>query len=293
MAENILSKAVYLPQGEVPLRVIRIDNHHPMPQAHTHEFGELVIITHGQATHQVDSRRYRIRQGDVFVIHEGTPHAYLKPEALGLVNLLFDWPSLGLPEADLRMLPGYQALFEIEPRVRQRHHLRHRLRLSPLELEELLTPVARLERELQVRGPGYRFAALGHWMEIALHLSRAYGRQPLTGAAPKVGGLSRALGYMESHLGSPQSVESLAALAGMSPASFFRAFNEVLGSPPIRHLTRLRIDRAKRLLCDPRARIGDISEAVGFEDSNYFARQFRRFTGMSPRQWREFATSGS
>jgi len=292
MAEAILRKAAHLPPGEVPLKVYRIDNHHASPAFHSHEFGELVIITHGQAIHQVESRRYRIRQGDVFVILEGTRHAYRTPEALGLINLLFDGAALGLPEADLRMLPGYQALFEIEPRVRQRHHSRNRLRLSALQLEELLAPVALLEHELQVQSPGYHFAALGRWMEIVLYLSRAYGHQPLTGAAPEIGGLSRVLGYMESHLATPQSIESLAALAGMSPASFFRAFGEVLGCPPIQHLTRLRIDRAKRLLCNPQARISDISGAVGFEDSNYFARQFRRFTGMSPRRWREFATSG-
>ena len=48
----------------------------------------------------------------------------------------------------------------------------------------------------------------------------------------------------------------------------------------------LRIERAKELLDYTDMAVVDIAEASGFQDQNYFARTFRKSTGMSPTQYR-------
>ena len=49
----------------------------------------------------------------------------------------------------------------------------------------------------------------------------------------------------------------------------------------------LRIRAAQRFLCETDLRISDIAGLTGFSDANYFSNTFRRYTGCSPRAYRE------
>jgi len=59
-----------------------------------------------------------------------------------------------------------------------------------------------------------------------------------------------------------------------------------MGSSPIAHLIQLRVNRAATLLRQTGDSVTDIAFRVGFSDSNYFTRQFRRIMGRSPRAYR-------
>jgi transcriptional regulator GlxA family with amidase domain len=183
----------------------------------------------------------------------------------------------------LGALPGYHALFEIEPRLRQREHFKNRLKLPVEELGQFLNIVAELENELVARNPGYRFMATAHFERLLGFISRAYADVSKPVARP-VTQISEVLACLERHYAEPLAVEDLAKVAGMSPTSLFRLFKEIMGRSPIDYLIRLRIDKAGQMLRRGGMRVGEVSGAVGFNDSNYFARQFRRITGRSPRE---------
>ena len=83
------------------------------------------------------------------------------------------------------------------------------------------------------------------------------------------------------------SVEDIADETGHSPSHLSRLFRIELGTSIMDYLTRLRMDEAKRLLLgDDDKNIGQIAEASGYRDPNYFSRVFRRETGLSPREYR-------
>jgi AraC family L-rhamnose operon transcriptional activator RhaR/AraC family L-rhamnose operon regulatory protein RhaS len=58
------------------------------------------------------------------------------------------------------------------------------------------------------------------------------------------------------------------------------------GETPLAHLRNLRLMRAAEALRDQDNPVTEIAFTSGFNDSNYFSRQFRSFFGMSPRQYR-------
>ena len=82
------------------------------------------------------------------------------------------------------------------------------------------------------------------------------------------------------------TVSECAVFCNMSKPHFTRVFKQVTGMPPVQFMLRIRIDRAKELLDFTDKSIAEIAEASGFPDQNYFARTFRRFTGISPTQYR-------
>ncbi len=122
-------------------------------------------------------------------------------------------------------------------------------------------------------------------MRIFGWLARAYTRIPAAQRRP-LDQISRLLGHLEQHYAGPMTVEDLANVARMSTSSLFRLFRHHVGRSPVDYLIRLRIGRAAGLLRRETARISEVSEAVGFTDSNYFSRQFHRVMAVSPREYR-------
>jgi len=82
------------------------------------------------------------------------------------------------------------------------------------------------------------------------------------------------------------SVSECAAFCNMSKAHFTRMFKRTTGLPPVQFMLGLRIDRAKELLDFTDKSIGEIAEASGFPNQNYFARIFKKAMGISPSQYR-------
>jgi len=79
---------------------------------------------------------------------------------------------------------------------------------------------------------------------------------------------------------------ALAREHGISYSSLRRAVKTCTGLPPQHYLNRVRITRAKELLCDSGRPIKQVAEEVGIENPYYFSTRFRQYEEMSPRQFR-------
>lgn len=279
-----LTRAQVFRQHQIPLDVVHVRQHGETVR-HRHEFSELVIVLRGTGIHVSPAGEYPIGAGDVFVLHGDEEHGYTHTQDLELVNLLFYMDELGVPRYDIASLPGFHVLFTLEPRYRQRDRFESRLRLTPEQLHQVATLVARLEQELERRDPGWGFVAVGYFMLIVAELSRFYSRVDRPAAQPLLR-LGRVISYLERHYAEPIRVSDLAEVGGLSPRTLSRIFRDAYGCSPIEYLIRLRIRHALDLLRDPHHRITDVALQVGFNDSNYFSRQFRAVVGQSPRRYR-------
>ncbi|MCG3147372.1 MAG: HTH-type transcriptional activator RhaR [Verrucomicrobiae bacterium] len=286
MKVNVITSEWMFKDHGFPLATWRVTDHPLFPLLHRHEFYELVLITHGRGRHRSENDEYPITAGDVFLLHGNMLHGYADVHQLNLVNIGFQPRELGLPLANLADLPGYQLLFHIEPRLRQQNRFRDRLHLTPEQLLEAERLVALLEHELAARAPGYRFAAQACLMQLIAYLARCNTTacHPTNGNGTRLGAV---LTYLEKHYREPISMTQLIAVAGMSESTLARSFQRVFHHAPIEYLIRLRIQKACELLADPGARITEIALACGFNDSNYFARQFRRVLECSPSEYRQ------
>lgn len=88
------------------------------------------------------------------------------------------------------------------------------------------------------------------------------------------------------------TIAELAQIAGMSVPHFYRVFRQATGSSPIGYLKLERISQAKRRLIASPDSVKEIAEQVGYADQFYFSRDFKRYTGMPPSQFRERAAAG-
>jgi AraC-like DNA-binding protein len=289
MAHRILSRNIFS-EPDFPLKVFRVVDHRDGTY-HSHEFTELVMILAGHGRHCLGDLEYPFAAGDIFVIQGDQEHRYADMAGVCLVNILFSSRRLRLPLSLLADLPGYHLLFSIEPGLRRQGEHPGHLHLGADRLAAAAALLTRLEDELAQRRPGYRFHAVARLMELIGFCARCH-TPPADRGRPTWMALGEVLSFMERNLHRPITVAGLARVARTSASTLTRNFRKVLSRSPLDYLIQLRILRAADLLRRDDRTVTEVAFACGFNDSNYFARQFRRVTGESPRAYRQRRPAG-
>ncbi|MDG4880325.1 AraC family transcriptional regulator [Mesorhizobium sp. WSM4884] len=82
------------------------------------------------------------------------------------------------------------------------------------------------------------------------------------------------------------SLAEMAAVCGLSPYHFVRAFSKTFGVPPHQYVLGLRLDFAEKLLVDRRMSITDIADLSGFSSQSHFTTMMKKYRNATPRQVR-------
>ncbi|MBW4618608.1 MAG: helix-turn-helix domain-containing protein [Cyanosarcina radialis HA8281-LM2] len=125
---------------------------------------------------------------------------------------------------------------------------------------------------------------------LAVHLLRQYAA-----AKPRLtvyeGGLPerqllQVLEYINEHLNQDIKLADLAHLLSLSQFHFSHLFKQSIGTAPYQYLLQQRVERAKQLLKQTNRSIVDIAFLCGFNSHSHLSKQFRQFTGMTPKAYR-------
>lgn len=92
--------------------------------------------------------------------------------------------------------------------------------------------------------------------------------------------------FIRENFGRDISMQDAARAMNYSDAYFCKLFKQYFSKNFTTYLTEFRMEEAKRLLSEPTVNIKEIGERVGYPDSNYFAKVFKRTTGVSPSEFR-------
>lgn len=92
--------------------------------------------------------------------------------------------------------------------------------------------------------------------------------------------------YIRSHLDENLTRESLAAMVYLTPDYLSHLFKRETGFSLTNYIIYERIEEAKRLLAGTGQSVSDIATRCGFQNISYFSKQFKRFAGMTPREFR-------
>jgi AraC-like DNA-binding protein len=253
---------------------------------HSHDFSELVIITRGKGIHHIDGMDYPVAAGDVFLIQGNIAHCFVERREMEHYNVMFDPSGLTLPEPELRQIPGYQAIFHLEPAYRRRHRFGSHLQLDYLNLTSAEDIIRQMQAEIRDNASGANAAIFGHLVALIVFISRQYSAHAISYKRKGLLRLGKLVGMLEKDYAKDWSLDKIARLSGMSKNNLLLVFKDATGQSPIDFLLNLRLRKAAEMLLDSDCSITETALNNGFHDSNYFTRQFRKMFGCSPRQYR-------
>lgn len=112
--------------------------------------------------------------------------------------------------------------------------------------------------------------------EILLHIKETQHRQEI----------KKTIDYIHEHYAEPIQLQDVARYVNLSESYLSYLFTKEKGESFSRYLQRVRVNKAKELLRNGKSQWFQVGESVGFESPKYFAKVFKKFTGLTPVQYK-------
>lgn len=129
-------------------------------------------------------------------------------------------------------------------------------------------------------------AAVAILQSFALQLGDSAHRLLFATATHEPEAVRNAKAFIHQHLAEPMSLEAVASAVNVSPFHFCKLFKRATGLTFTDFVNRARVEKAKRMLMKPAARITEVAYDVGFQSLSHFNRSFRRIADESPTEFR-------
>lgn len=147
--------------------------------------------------------------------------------------------------------------------------------LKPVPEEELVAAIEEAMHQVDIQPKEQRVLREEHVLE-----EEKQENVRLSAVADKI------RGYIDNHYKEDIALQDVAGALNYSDAYFSKVFKQCFGKGFIVYLSEYRVEKAKNLLADVAINIKDISSEVGYHDSNYFAKVFKRVAGETPTDYR-------
>ena len=175
--------------------------------------------------------------------------------------------------------------------IRQLEHAGENVvRTQQRSLEFLwLTTRVMAEAGIQAETPLYSLAAkdyrqlMSETLELIRSLKKTYMAQSVRLEFDKIHKIKQ---FITEHSHEDISLDVLARKVDLSPIYISKMFKEKLGINYIDFLTQCRMEKAKKLLADPKISLKAIALEVGYHEPNYFSKVFRKMNDQSPTEYR-------
>ena len=238
---------------------------------HLHEDRlELNFILSGNGTQVVDGELFNTQAGDVLICNSGVLH----DDSLMINSQINAW-CLAVTNLKLPDLPtNHLVAKNFSPRIPCQSVAEQLAQLYPLI---------------------HHYAQQKNGYSIANTLARAVvlivykNFQSSSVAVSKENNfiVEKTRRYIQDHYAEDLNIKSLAEMVNANEFYLSHAFKKITHYSPQQYILRRRIGKAQCLLIYTSLSLTEISARVGYDDSNYFSRVFKKIVGMSPRLYRQ------
>lgn len=244
-------------------------------QYHWHTYYEIIHIVEGSFHLNLDNEIRTYHSGDVIFVSDGMLHGG-SPSDCVYECILFDMQML---------MKENHACAKV-----LRNILDHKIRiLSFLSKgsDKILPIVQQLSYTLASKKPGYEFMVQGYLYQIlgVILEEQLYEEPKDTLFLERFSSMKRVLEYISDNYYNNITLDSLSKIAGMNSRYFCRYFKSMTDRTPIDYLNYYRIECACEMLSTKDITLKEAAISCGFNDESYFIRTFRKYKGITPKQF--------
>jgi len=270
--------------------IYRIQNSKVAHKPHYHNYFQVCYVTRGEILHGQGNKEVTLGPGDAFIIPPGFTHsirfhnAYSETYSLSFDPALFrgDFFQSKAQQFLSNLQNGEAVRLRVMPDKDRRNMLRSLLDCLVLQQQTQCLP------ELS--------PAPSIITSILYLLAQSYYEQPRNAAridelTAYNNALVQCTEYIDCHFREKLTLSGLARQFGLSRSTFCTVFPQFTGMAPGRYIAQKRVLEAQMLIrSHPEMSLSIIGEAVGYEDSTTFYRNFLRLAGMAPAKYRQLCS---
>lgn len=273
---------------EFPVEYYYVDSQHPRYQMpfHWHNEWEILRVLDGSLQIHIDDELYLAQTGDILLIRGGVLHGGI-PNSCVYECFVFDlyglFRTMDMVKKSLRpfyrqtILP--ECLYSVQSDssfLTTVNELMATFRdNSEKDCRELIT----------ISCLGKLFATI---LKLGLY---SPATEKSISSNHRIGQVKTVLEYIETNYGCGISLDSLADVVGMNPKYFCRVFHSLTHQSPMEYVNYYRIEQAAYQLDNMDKSITAIGTECGFSESSYFTKVFKKFKGVTPKEYRRITTS--
>lgn len=260
---------------------------HDFPvRPHWHYFMEMIFVLSGSAEMQAGSTVYRLSEGDLILFHPKTVHSISaeKTDGLRYAVIKLDINRLNVPSD---YAPKLRSIFRSAEQRGMEVFFPEKV-TKQLAAQEIFSDcIAEMQRQrygydVMIRGNIHRllFGILRLWQENGFTIDSEVF------AEDSVYDIYSITEYIDENLSKGIHVSEVAEMCGMSYSYFAKKFLRVYGKTCKEYIEEMRLVKVEELLTFTDFDLTYISQETGFSDCSHLIKSFKRYKGMTPKQFR-------
>ena len=291
MEPSFYVEKAYAPDGlplQFDIHVHNSEGARTIVKAHIHDYIEVLYALTGSYRILLKNNDYFFGEGDLVLINSKEIHKIISlTEGPNRYIVLKFLPDMLYTTAQSFLELKYLLPFVLNESKHQKIFRRR-------EIEGTVVPqtIRTICQEYTDKRYGYELAIRANIYSLFLYILRSWNArnmdlnisQPISKDLLKR--LNGVLGYMENNCQEEITVANMAERCHLSCSYFSRVFKAVMKKSFKDYLNFLRISKAEKLLSTSNLNITEIALAAGYSTSSYFICQFRKYKGVSPKQYR-------
>lgn len=240
---------------------------------HFHQYTEIFFVINGHGHFTVDNKTFSISKNDVIIVN---PHIYHREDSSQEGAL--EYIALGIE--DFLIQKENQEISYLYQNFDRYHH-------------DIATCLDQILTESQNKEYGYECVCQNLLNAILIKIMRHFRHQPYHShiqSKTMNRDVRQIKTYLDTHYYEDINLEFLAKQTNLNKYYISHLFKDALGISPINYLIHRRLNVCQSLLKTSSLSVSEISEAVGFASQSYFTQTFKKYTHLTPNQYRKINT---
>lgn len=247
---------------------------------HYHDYIELLYAIDADVTVWSGGEKCSFQTGDLIIINSQESHAFTYNRDSYYICIKF------LPHI---LYADENSLFEFKFVVpfllkSSRQKVFRKDELQSIDTNKLVTEIM---DEWNTKGPAFELVIRANILKIFTGIFRYWHQSKVFSETMQITDtLKTALQYVDENFSTVTETE-VAKHCNVSYNHFSFLFKNAMGKSFIEYVTFLRLREAEKLLLSTEKSITEIAGISGFSTSSYFISKFKKYKGLTPRQFRE------
>ncbi len=255
---------------------------------HTHDFIEIVYIAEGGGTQFINDTMYDVQKGDVVFINYNQTHSFSGKGKMIYYNCLLCPEFMSSTLVDKENIFDVFALSVFDEFDSKAEGMRQMASFRGRDLIEGERHVENMFEEFSRKQVGYKSVIKGYMQVFFAKIIRKIqnsNQKDVAGYLHKI--TPDVLKYIDDNLSEKLTLAELAEKCFYNPYYFSRVFKQCYGKSLTAYICEKRMNKAMKLLKDTEYPVDTVCEMVGYNDRTQFYKVFKKYTGITPGEYRE------